>query len=449
MAVPDVRYVRSRDGHVAYQASSDASHDLVLVLGSGSSSLLWEEPWSARFFMRLASFSRLITYDQRGTGRSDPIDVTHPPLVEERMEDLLAVLDATGSERATLFGFHDGGPVSLLLASCYPERVASLILCNTWARLPAADDYPWGVQPDVLEAGARFYAERWGTGDSLDVMAPSMATDPTVRAAWPRHEQLSHSPGQSAALSRVIAQLDVRDVLPTVSAPTLVMHTAENIVVDIGHGRFLADHIAGSRWVELPTVDHLFYVSPDEMVAEEIEAFVTGQRRTSPLDRVLATVLFTDIVDSTPRAAAAGDRRWSTALAVHDDVVRRELEVYRGDEVRWTGDGFLATFDGPARAVRCAQSIVQATAGRQISVRAGLHTGEIERRGGEVGGITVHVANRVAGLARPGEVLVSSTVRDLVAGSGLTFESRGLQELKGMPEAKELFAVVSESVSRR
>jgi class 3 adenylate cyclase len=300
-----------------------------------------------------------------------------------------------------------------------------------------------------LEAGAQFYAERWGTGESLDVMAPTMAADPTVRAAWPRHEQLSHSPGQSAALSRVIAQLDVRDLLPTVTTPTLVMHTSENLVVDIGHGRYLADHIAGSRWVELPTVDHLFYVSSDEMVADEIEAFVTGQRRVRALDRVLATVLFTDIVDSTPRAAAAGDHRWGTALDVHDDVVRRELEVYRGEEVRWTGDGFLAVFDGPARAVRCAQSIVQATAGRQMEVRAGLHTGEIERRGAEIGGITVHIANRVANLAAPGEVLVSSTVRDLVAGSGLKFTSRGVQELKGVPEAKELFAVVSSMVSPR
>jgi pimeloyl-ACP methyl ester carboxylesterase len=440
--VPDLRYVRSRDGHVAYQTSGSGPVDLVLSVGSGSTSLLWEEPWSARFLRRLASYSRLITYDQRGTGRSDPIDMNQPPLVEERMEDLLAVLDATGADRPTLFGFHDGGPVVLMLAATFPERVGTLVLCNTWARLPAADDYPWGVRPEILRLGAQQHADRWGTGESLAVMAPSVAADPTIRAAWPRHEQLSHSPGQSAALSAVIAELDVRDLLGAIRAPVLVLHNVDNQVVDVRHGRYLAENLADARLVELPGADHLFYVSPDETVADELEEFVTGELRTPELNRMLATVLFTDIVDSTPRAAAVGDRRWGTALDLHDEVVRRELAIYRGEEVRWTGDGFLATFDGPARAVRCAQSILQATAGRQLQLRAGLHTGEIERRHQEIAGITVHVASRVAGLAGPGEVLVSSTVRDLVAGSGLVFASRGVQQLKGVPEARELFAVV-------
>ncbi|MFL6238172.1 MAG: adenylate/guanylate cyclase domain-containing protein [Actinomycetes bacterium] len=441
MPDPDVHFARSRDGHVAYQTSGAGPLDLVLVVGSGSTSLLWEEPWAARFLRRLASFCRLITFDQRGSGRSDPVDANRPLLVEERVEDLLAVLDATGSRRATIFGFHDGGPVAMLLAATHPQRLASLILCNTWARLPAADDYPWGVRPDILDLGAHEYAARWGTGESLAVMAPSMAADPTLKAAWPRHEQLSHSPSQTVALAEVFMQLDVRNVVSAITAPTLVLHTVDNMVIDIGHGRFLKDHIPGARLLELPGADHLLYVSPEETISDEIEEFMIGERGSPLLDRVLATVLFTDIVESTPHVLAVGDRRWATALDVHNDVVARELAVYRGRQVSWNGDGILATFDGPARAVRCAQAIIDESARRQIDVRAGLHTGEVERRGVEIGGIAVHLANRVAGLAGPRELLVSSTVRDLVAGSGLAFTSRGFQQLKGVPEAKELFAV--------
>jgi class 3 adenylate cyclase len=441
VAVPDVHFVHSRDGHVAYQSSGTGPPDLVLVIGSGSTSVLWEEPWSARFLRKLASFCRLITYDQRGAGRSDPVEMSHPPLAEERMADLLAVLDAAGADSPTLFAFHDGGPVALLFAASYPERLSSLILCNTWARLTADDDYPCGVQPELLEAGLRMYSERWGTGESLALMAPSMANDPTVRAAWPRHEQLSHTPSQTAALSKVFARLDVRDVVPTVTAPTLVLHTRENVVANIGHAHYLADNVPDAKLLELPGADHLVYVSPEETISDEIEEFMIGARGSPTLDRVLATVLFTDIVASTPHVVEVGDRRWVTALDVHNEVVSHELAVYRGHQISWNGDGILATFDGPARAVRCAQAIVQESAARQIDLRAGLHTGEVERRGTEIGGIAVHVAARVASLAGPQEVLVSSTVRDLVAGSGLTFTSRGLRQLKGVPEPKELFAV--------
>jgi pimeloyl-ACP methyl ester carboxylesterase len=444
VGVPDVHFVRSRDQFIAYQCSGSGPFDLVLVVGSGSTSLLWEEPWSARFLHKLASFCRLITFDACGSGRSDPVDMNHPQLAEERMADLLAVLDATGSQRATVFGFHDGGPVSLLFAATYPERVRSLILCNTWARLPAADDYPCGVPSELLEVGARLYAEQWGTGGSLAVMAPSMATDPTLAAAWPRHEQLSHTPNQTSALAGVFAQLDVRDVLATIAAPTLVLHTRDNVIVDVAQGRYLADHLPNAKLVELPGGDHLLYISPEETVSDEIAEFMIGARGSPSLDRVLATVLFTDIVESTPHVVEFGDRRWVTALDVHNEVVRRELAVYRGHQVSWNGDGILATFDGPARAIRCAQAIVHESAQRQLDLRAGLHTGEVERRGSEIGGIAVHVANRVASLAGAREVLVSSTVRDLVAGSGLVFASRGLCQLKGVPEAKELFAVVDE-----
>jgi class 3 adenylate cyclase len=442
VAVPEVYYARSRGGHVAYQSAGEGPPVVVMVIGSGSTSLLWEEPWSARFLTRLESFCQLVTFDQRGTGRSDPIDPAQPPLVEERVADLTAVLDAATTSPVTLFGFHDGGPVATMFAAANPERVQSLILCNTWARLTEAPDYPWGVPSALFDLGTSEYSSQWGRGESLDWLAPSLAADPTIRRGWARHEQLSHSPGQNEALSRVVAHLDVRDVLSAVRAPTLVLHTTKNRVIDVRHGRFLADHIEGARFVGLPSADHLVYVSSDARVADEIEQFVTGERRSRLLDRSLATVLFTDIVDSTPRLAASGDGRWRTVLDLHDDVVRRELAIHRGEEVAWTGDGFLATFDGPARAVRCAQSILSAMNARQLSLRAGLHTGEIERRGREISGITVHIANRVAREAGPGEVLVSSTVRDLVAGSGLSFESRGIHALKGVPDPKELLRLV-------
>jgi pimeloyl-ACP methyl ester carboxylesterase len=442
VTVPDVRYARSRGAHVAFQVMGNGPIDLVLCIGSGVPSLFWEEPWTARFLRRLSSFARLITFDQRGGGRSDPIDLDRPPTVEDRMTDLLAVLDAVGSPKATLAGVHDGGPVSILFAATHPDRVESLLLCNTWARLPAAPDYAWGVAPDILELGVEMHAAQWGTGESLRWFVPSLADDPTVLAGWARHEQLSHSPGQGAALSRIIAQLDVRDILSAIRAPTLVMHTSDNLIADVRHGKYLAEHIADAKWVELPGADHLLYVSADERFADEIEEFLTGERQGHDVDRVLATVLFTDIVESTPRVAAAGDHRWASTLDVHDDVVRRELAVYRGEHIESTGDGFFATFDGPARAVRCAQSIVQATAQRRMNVRTGLHTGEVLRRGGHVSGITVHVANRVAAAAGAAEVVVSSTVRDLVAGSGLRFESMGVQQLKGVPEPKELFRVL-------
>jgi class 3 adenylate cyclase len=270
-----------------------------------------------------------------------------------------------------------------------------------------------------------------------------LADDPTVTAGWARHEQLSHSPSQGAVVSRIVAQLDVRDILSALRAPTLVLHTKDNLIADVRHGTYLAEHIADAKFVELPGSDHLVYVSEDERFADEIEEFLTGVRIGHDVDRVLATVLFTDIVASTPRLAASGDRRWARTLDVHDDVIGRELAIYRGETIESTGDGFFATFDGPARAVRCAQEIVRATAQRRMDVRTGLHTGEVVRRGGHVSGITVHVANRVAAAAGAGEVVVSSTVRDLVAGSGLRFESLGLRQLKGVPEHKELFRVLS------
>jgi class 3 adenylate cyclase len=329
-----------------------------------------------------------------------------------------------------------------MFAATHPDVVQSLILCNTWARLTEAPDYAWGVPPQLFELGTDDYSSRWGRGDSLTWLAPSLAEDPTIRKGWARHEQLSQSPGQNAALARIFAQLDVRDVLGAVRAPTLVLHTRGNRVVDVRHGRYLADHIDGAAFHSLPGDDHLVYMDADAPIVEEIEQFLTGHRRSQPMDRSLATVLFTDIVDSTPRLAAAGDGRWQTVLDMHDEVVRRELAVHRGTEVAWTGDGFLATFDGPARAVRCAQSIIGALSARDLALRAGLHTGEIERRGREISGITVHIANRVAREAGPGEVLVSSTVRDLVAGSGLAFESCGLHTLKGVADPRELLRVV-------
>ena len=435
----ETKYAKSGGVHIAYQVVGDAGPDLVLVPGWVSHvEYAWEEPSYARFLTRLASFSRLIMLDRRGTGLSDR--VADLPSLEQRMDDVRAVMDAAGSERATLFGISEGGPMCLLFAATYPERTSGLILYGTLVRGIAAGDLPgWRTEDEIASFLDQIEAQ-WGSGISLRLFGPSLAHDEGMLRSWARFERLAVSPGGSRFLLRTIIDTDVRHVLPAIRVPTLIIHRTGDQATPVEGARYMAKHISGAKYVELPGVDHFAWTGDTDTILEGAEEFVTGERPTRELDRVLATVLFTDIVGSTARAAQMGDQRWRDLLATHHALVRRELTRFRGREVKTTGDGFLATFDGPARAIRCACAIRDGVGPLGIEIRAGLHTGECELMGDDVGGIAVHIGARVAAGAAPSEVLVSSTVKDLVAGSGIPFEERGVHALKGISDEWRLFA---------
>jgi DNA-binding SARP family transcriptional activator/class 3 adenylate cyclase len=442
-SVPTVRFAKSGDVHIAYQVVGDGPVDLVFVPGVISHlELLWDPGTEAeRFFRHLASFSRLILFDKRGTGLSDR-DVGRPTL-EQRMDDLRAVMDAAGSERAAVIGFSDGGPMSILLATTYPDRVSALILAATMARATPAPDYPCGERTLMFaETLGQLINEGWGEGRSVEWFAPELAHSRSARANIARWERMSVSPGALAVYLSLLPMMDVRAVLPAVRVPTLVIHRSGDVVLDIYHARYLAEHIAGARLIERPGGNHILW-SDAGPLADEIEAFIAGAKVEADLDRVLTTVLFTDIVGSTERAGALGDRLWSELLDRHDELARRALEGYRGRLVKTTGDGLLATFDGPARAVRCARAIGEAVRPLGLEIRAGVHTGEVERRGDDVGGIAVHIGQRISSLAGPGQVLASGTVHDLVFGSGIEFEAKGSRALKGVPGRWRIYAVRS------
>jgi class 3 adenylate cyclase len=446
MDPPETRYARSGDLHIAYQVLGEGRQDVVFVAEFWNSiEAQWEEPGFERFLRRLASFSRLICFDQRGSGMSDPVALSELPTLEEWMDDVRAVMDATGSVKAVLLGSGGGGLISTLFAATYPERTEALILLNSFARLTRAPDYPIGNSMEFEERVEWELRNGWGRGILLETTAPSMAADASFRRWWARYQRLGSSPGTVITMRRMLQQSDVRHVLGSIRVPTLVLHRAENRLVDAALGRYLAERIPGGRYVEVPGVDYFPFVGDSATILDEIEEFVTGQRGAREADRVLATVLFTDIVGSTERAADLGDRRWRELLQRHHDGIRRELERHRGEEVDTAGDGFLATFDGPARAVRCARAIGAAVRPLGLEVRCGLHTGEVERAGRQVSGLGVHIAARVMALAGPGEVLVSSTVKDLVAGSGIEFQDRGTHALKGVPAHWRLFRVLSAS----
>jgi pimeloyl-ACP methyl ester carboxylesterase len=439
----ETRYARSGDVNIAYQIVGDGPLDLVFVSGWVSNlDLMWAEPSYARFLRRLASFSRLILFDKRGTGLSDRVPDADLPTLEARMDDVRAVLDAAGAERAALLGHSEGGPMCLLFAATYPERTIALALIGTYARRLIADDYPFGAAPEAYEAFLREIADGWGGPVGLEVRAPSLVDDERFRTWWADYLRMSASPGAALALTRMNGQIDVRPVLGAIGVPTLVVHRTGDRSLPVEGARFLAERIRGARLVELPGEDHLPFVGDPDEILDEIEEFLTGIRPLREPDRVLATVLFTDIVGSTTRAAELGDRRWRDLLEAHHSLVRRQLERWRGREVDTAGDGFLATFDGPARAIRCACAIRDTVAGLDLEIRAGLHCGEVELVGDDVAGIAVHTGARVAALARANEVLVSSTVRDLVAGSDIGFEERGEHELKGVPGSWRLYAVL-------
>jgi pimeloyl-ACP methyl ester carboxylesterase len=439
-AAPETRYARSGDVHIAYQVFGEGELDLVLVPGYTTHvELVWEYEPAARMLEALASFARVISFDRRGSGLSDP--VPEAPTLEQRMDDVRAVMDAAGSERAALMGSSEGVPMSILFAATYPDRVQALVCLGGMARSTADDDYPWQPPAEaLLAAGAELIAPNWGTGAMIDVAAPSQADNPEARAFFARMERASASPGMLAALALMFFQTDVRDVVPSVHAPALVIHSTHDRLVNVRNGRWLAEHLPNARLVELPGSDHLPWYEHPETILGEVQEFLTGARAAPEPDRVLATVLFTDIVDSTRTAAELGDRRWREVLDGHERVVQAALGRHGGREVKSTGDGFLATFDGPGRAIRCAREILDSAEPLGIRVRAGIHTGECEAMGDDIGGIAVHIAARVSALAGADEVLVSRTVKDLVAGSGIEFQERGQHELKGLPDTWGLYA---------
>ena len=438
---PDTRYARSGDLHIAYQVVGDGEHDVVWVPGFFSHlDLIWESPAAVRVNERIGAFARLILFDRRGSGLSDPVESA--PTLEERMDDVRAVMDAAGSERATLLGVSEGGSMSILFAAARPERVASLVLYGALARSTHAEDYPWALPKQAfIEANQELIAPHWGTGATIEVAAPSLAERSAERSYYARMERSGASPAMTARLARMFLDTDVREAARAVHVPTLVLHRSGDRLVDVRHGRWLAENVPGARYVELPGGDHSFYVDAGEMI-DEIEQFVTGVRPQEAPDRFLATVLITDIVDSTRTAVAAGDREWREQLDRHQALAATTIGAHGGRVVKWTGDGHLATFDGPARAVRCAHDLLAAARDGGLRLRAGLHTGEVEGLREDVAGIGVHTAARVSALAGPDEVLVSRTVKDLVAGSRLAFAERGEHELKGLPERWMLYRAV-------
>ena len=437
---PDTRYARSGSVNIAYQVVGEGRPDLLLVPGWVSHlDYAWEEPTFARFLGRLASFSRLILLDRRGTGLSDR--VAQIPTLEERMDDVRAVMDAARSERAALFGVSEGGPMCILFAATYPERTSALVLYGTFARGYWDPEYPFGRDPDLVRRAMGSIERAWGTGEVAAVFAPSIGRDPRLKESWARFERLSVSPGAARTLIETAMAADVRSVLPTIQAPTLVVHRTGDEIIGVDDGRFLAAHVAGAKCVELPGDDHMPWLGDADAVLDEVEEFLTGVRRRPEPDRVLATVVFTDIVGSTERVAAVGDRAWRDLLERFYAIVSDEVTRFRGRQIATTGDGALAAFDGPARAIGAARAIHRAVAGLGLTLRSGLHTGECETLGDDLGGIALHIGARVAECAAPGEVLVSSTVKDLVAGSNLRFTERGTHALKGVPGEWRLFAV--------
>jgi len=439
---PATTYAKSGELSIAYQVVGEGPFDLVLVPGWVSNvELMWEEPTHERFLARLASFSRLILFDKRGTGLSDRVPNNSLPTLEERMDDVRAVMDAAGSERAALFGYSEGGNMSTLFAATYPERTIALVTFGIFAKRIWSPDYPWAPTPEQREHEYELVEREWGREMDLAQLAPSVADDDAFKRWLATYFRRSASPGAAVTLLRMNTEIDIRSVLPTIRVPTVVLHRRDDLESRIEEARWIAAQIPGARLVELPGVDHLPWVGDQDSVLDEVEEFLTGMRRGPEPDRVLATVLFTDIVGSTERAAAVGDRRWRDLLAAHHGRVRRQLERFRGQEIDTAGDGFFASFDGPARGVRCAVAITEAVRELGVDVRAGLHTGECERVDGKIAGIAVNIGARVAGEAGPGEVLVSSTVKDLVSGSGIGFRERGVVTLKGVPGEWRLFAV--------
>jgi pimeloyl-ACP methyl ester carboxylesterase/class 3 adenylate cyclase len=445
METPETRYSRSADGvHIAYQVLGNA--DLDIIVSPGFVSHLehsWEDPSMARFFRRLASFSRLIVFDKRGTGMSDRTPDDRPGLLEDRVRDIASLMDTVGSERAAIMGLSETGAVALLFAATHPERTSAAVVYGSFAGLgDKGPIYPWAPNP-AQAAELEDIEQHWGRGTMfLEEFAPSRVGDKRYEDWFAKLERLSVSPGAAVALVRMLLEMDVRDILPAIRVPTLVLHKRDDKVVPIDEGRDIAEHVPGAKFVELPGADHWPWIGHEEAV-EEIQEFLTGVRDSPEPDRAVVTVMFVDIVDSTKRAAELGDRRWTDLLESFYAVVRRDLDRYGGRNVDTAGDGFFAIFDGPVRAIRCATALTVAVASLGLDIRTGIHTGECERIGDDVRGLGVVIGARVGALAGPAEILVSRTVQDLVVGSGLVFEDAGEHELKGVPDRWRLYRVVA------
>ena len=439
----EISYARSGASSIAYRVFGEHQPlDLVIAPGFVSNmEVLGLLPDVAKATARLASFARLIAFDKREQGLSDRHG--RPPTVEEMVDDIRAVMDATDTKRAAIFGISEGAAMALMFAASHPARCTHLALWGGYARLTRASDYPDGISVESLDRWSASLRRDWGGPVSLDMFAPSRLGDPEVERWWAQLLRTGTSPRSVGELMTMYKELDVRHALPLISAPTLVMHRSEDRAVPVAAGRYIADHIEGAQFEEFPGTDHLLWTERPDPVLDRVEEFLTGTRRARPAERVLATVLFTDIVDSTARAGELGDRAWRELLDRHDAAIRAGVERHQGRVVKSTGDGALATFDGPARAIACASELVGGLRGLGLEIRAGLHTGECELRGDDVGGMAVHIGARVADRAAPGEVLVSSTVKDLVVGSGIEFAERGAAELKGVPGEWRLYAVSS------
>jgi pimeloyl-ACP methyl ester carboxylesterase/class 3 adenylate cyclase len=438
----EIRYAKSGGVNIAYRVSGTGPVDLVFIGGWITHLDVWEEdPGIARFMRSLRQFARVVEFDKRGTGLSDRVPDDKLPTMEERMDDIRAVMDAVGLEHASILGFSEGGALAMLFAATYPERTSSLVIWGSYASMVKRPGYEWGMTKNDIDHAAAAYLERWGTGVGLGPFVPSLANDAATRRWWGRFQRMAASPAAAVALLRMNAEIDIRGAIGAISAPTLILHRRDDVIVPLGHAEYLAAHIPDSRLVAFDGDAHWPWVGDLAPIIEETEEFLTGARSVPEPDRVLATVLFTDIVGSTERAAEIGDARWRELLERHDAMVRTELTRHRGREMKTVGDGFLATFDGPARAIRCACAIREHAPDLGLHVRAGIHTGECELIGDDVGGIGVHIGARVAAAAQPSEVLVSRTVTDLVAGSGIEFEPRGEQQLKGVPGEWALFSV--------
>ncbi|MBT8164091.1 MAG: adenylate/guanylate cyclase domain-containing protein [Acidimicrobiia bacterium] len=442
--MPTTHYTMSGDVNIAYQVFGEGEHDLVYVPGWISNvELMWDDPVLAGILRRLGTFARVITFDKRGTGMSDRVPVNELPHLEQRMDDVRAVMDAVGSEKATLFGHSEGGSMATLFAATYPERTEGLILASTYAKRVWSEDHPWAPTAEARAAEIEHVEATWGDPNALPVyVLGARGTDTAFREWVARYFRLSASPKAAAQLLRMNTEMDTRAALPLIHAPTLCLYRTDDVDVSVEEGRWIASQIPNATFVELPGDAHLFWAVDPQPFVDEIEDFMTGYRTSGEPERVLATVLFTDIVDSTKQAAELGDQAWRSVLESHNRITRQELRRWRGAERGTTGDGFLATFDGPARAVRAAAFIARAVSALGVQVRAGVHTGEVELVGDDVAGLAVHIGARIAAMAGPGEVYASQTVRDLVVGSELQFESRGRHELKGVPGEWEIYSVV-------